>query len=70
MFPSYGGLLLDYVSKVFGEVSCVDMWIGPMLEAKEEKTEGVGRGFPVLTVFRNRTETLLVDRLVLGIGAL
>ena len=59
-----------YVSKVFGEVSCVDRWIGPMLETKEEKTEGVRRGFPVLTVFLNHTEKLLVDRLVLGVEAL
>ena len=61
---------MDNVSKVFGEVSCVNRWVGPMLEAKEEKTEGVGQGIPVLTVFLNRTEKLLVDRLVLGMGAL
>ena len=41
-----------------------------MLEAKEEKTEGVGRGFPILTVFLNCLKKLLVDRLVLGMGAL
>ena len=70
MFPSNGGLLLYDVSKVCGEVSCVDRWIGPMLESKEDKTEGVGRGFPFLTVFFDCPKKLVVDRLVLGMRAL
>ena len=39
-----------------------------MLDTKEKKTYGIRQRFPVLTVFCNGREKLLVDRLVRGVG--